>query len=431
MYSLDKRLAIYTALVSPFILLWIRYFRKIIFRLNNSIRELNSKINAKINELVTGVSVIQIFNKEETMLGEYNDLVLTTNKKQFTLNITNAVFGWELLVFIKRIGVAFIILYFGLNFMSPETVLTSGLIYAFIAYIDRIIEPINQIFNNINSLEDSKVAANRILTFLDEEEDFTSKQNLVPESLKSDVVFKNLTFSYIEGIQVLKNINLTVKNGEQIGIVGHTGSGKSSLMNLLCLFYNYKDGEILINNENISNYNKHEFRKKIGIVLQTPQLFKGTIKDNITMNDDSYSDEFLYSILEKIGALDIVDKYERRIYTEMSFKGDNLSVGEKQLISFARILLKNPDILILDEATANIDTETELKIKAAMNVISKNRTTFIIAHRLSTIKNCDRIIVLDKGKIVGVGKHEDLYINCNEYRKIHDSQYNNLTVKKA
>lgn len=429
-FKLQRTLAIYILILIPIIILWITYFRKIIYKLNNSLRELSSKINAKINELVSGVSVIQIFNQEKEMLEDYNELVLDSNKKQFKLSMTNAVFGWELLLFIKRFVVAGIIFFFGFALLEPETVITVGLIYAFITYIDRIVEPINQIFNNINALEDSRVAANRIFTFLDEEEDYVSENTIIPKTLQGDIKIENLNFSYIENISVLNNLNLEVKFGEQVGIVGHTGSGKSSLMNLLCLFYYYDDGKIIINGHDIKEYEKHEYRNKVGIVLQTPQLFKGTIKENITMNDDSVRDDVIYKILDRIGAIDIVNKYDRKIYEEMTYKGDNLSVGEKQLIAFARILLKNPDILILDEATANIDTETELKIKNAMQIISKNRTTFIIAHRLSTVKNCDKIIVLEKGNIVGIGTHDSLMKDCEVYNKIHESQYKNVDLEE-
>ena len=209
-----------------------------------------------------------------------------------------------------------------------------------------------------------------------------------------------------------------------IGIVGHTGSGKSSLMNLLLGYNDYQSGMLLVDGVDIKKYNKASYRENIGIVLQTPALFKGTLKSNITMERD-YSDEEVINVLKAVGADYMLKKSELGLDMPISFRGENLSLGEKQLISFARILLRNPKIVVLDEATANIDSETELKIKNAMNVIAKGRTTFVIAHRLSTIKNADEIVVLNNGQLVGKGDHLSLYENCPSYKIMYDSQFNN------
>ena len=202
------------------------------------------------------------------------------------------------------------------------------------------------------------------------------------------------------------------------------------MMNLLLQFNDYQEGQLLVDNVDINTYNKASYRKNIGIVLQTPALFEGTIKSNITMERDCYSDEDVTRVLKAVGAEYMIQKTPYGIYMPISFRGENLSLGEKQLISFARILLRNPKILILDEATANIDSDTEEKIKHAMEIVSKNRTTFIIAHRLSTIKNADDIIVLDKVKIVGRGMHESLYRDCFQYKDMYDSQYEELKRKQ-
>ncbi|MBQ3253135.1 MAG: ATP-binding cassette domain-containing protein, partial [Acholeplasmatales bacterium] len=246
-----------------------------------------------------------------------------------------------------------------------------------------------------------------------------------PATINGTVEFKNITFAYVEGKNVLNDVNLYVEAGKNIGVVGHTGSGKSSMMNLLLGYNDYKEGSLMVDGVDIKEYNKASYRKNLGIVLQTPALFAGTIKTNITMERD-YTDEEVINVLKSVGAGYMLDKTEFGINMPVSFKGENLSLGEKQLISFARILLRNPKILVLDEATANIDSETENQIKHAMDVVSEGRTTFIIAHRLSTIKNADEIIVLDKGRIVGKGTHDSLYKECLVYKDMYDSQYKEL-----
>ncbi len=421
---LDYRLGLILLCAVPFILLWITLYRKKIHKYRLEIRETSSLITGKLNELITGTLIIQSFNQEEYMLGDYKDLVNKYNAMETKTNTINAFLGYELLVFIKRVVETSILLFFGINYLTVSGLTVSvGLITTFTEYLDKMLQPINTIFNNLNELEDSIVAANRVYMFLDEENDkrifdgFESDDNI-----KGDVLFKDVHFSYIEDKEVLRGINLSVKAGESIGIVGHTGSGKSSLMNLLLQFYDYQSGEILVDGKEINKYNKASYRKNLGIVLQTPSLFAGTLKSNITM-ERNYSDDDVINVLQEVGADYMIAKDPKGIYQEVTFRGENLSLGEKQLISFARILLRNPKILVLDEATANIDTETELLIKHAMDIVCKNRTTFIIAHRLSTIKDCSRIIVLDHGLIKGEGTHEELYNNCAIYKDMYDSQY--------
>ena len=289
-----------------------------------------------------------------------------------------------------------------------------------------MINPINAIFNNLNELEDSMVGATRVYMFIDEANDTRIHTGLeAPNDIKGVVDFKNITFAYVEGKNVLNDVSLHVDAGKTIGIVGHTGSGKSSLMNLLLAYNDNQEGSLMVDGVDIKEYNKASYRKNLGIVLQTPALFAGTIKSNITMERE-YSDEDVIRVLKSVGAGYMLEKTEFGINMPISFRGENLSLGEKQLISFARVLLRNPKILVLDEATANIDSDTENKIKHAMDVVSKGRTTFIIAHRLSTIKNADEIIVLDKGKIVGKGTHDTLYSECLEYKDMYDSQFKQI-----
>ena len=414
-------------IVLPILLLWITLYRKWVHKYHINLRETGSQITGKLNEDITGSLIIQDFNQEDVILDEYQSLVKRYVKNDRTTANINNMMGFELLNFIKRVVEMALLLYLGFSSVNVlNTVITIGMVSAIVESLDKMINPFETIFNNLNELEDSIVGASRVHDFILEECDTKVFDG---EKLDSEVIgnieFKDVKFAYINDNYVLNGINLNVKSGEVIGIVGHTGSGKSSLMNLLLRYNDYNSGQILLDGREISIYNKMEYRKNMGIVLQNPALFRGTLKTNITMERE-YSDEEVIDALNKVGGGYLINKTPFGINMPISFKGENLSLGEKQLISFARIILRNPKILVLDEATANIDSETEMMIKNATNVVSKNRTTFIIAHRLSTVKDCDRIIVIDHGNIVGNGKHNELYRDCIEYKKMYDSQFNNM-----
>lgn len=423
---LEPMLGLIILALVPVILVWITVYRRKVHSYYLDLRETGSRITGKLNELISGALIIQDFNQEEEMLGEYKDLVNFYNYNDKKANTINIYFGWELLIALKRLAEVGILFFLGFEATTVGgVVITAGLITTFLTYLDRMINPINAIFNNLNELEDSLVAANRVYMFIDEENDTRiDSGSEAPLELKGEVEFKNIRFAYVDDTYVLDDVSLHVEAGKKIGIVGHTGSGKSSLMNLLLAYNDYQEGSLLVDGVDIKNYNKASYRKNLGIVLQTPALFAGTIKSNVTMERD-YPDEEVIKVLEEVGAGYMLKKNELGLYTPISFKGDNLSLGEKQLLSFARILLRKPKILVLDEATANIDSDTETKIKNAMDVVACGRTTFIIAHRLSTIKDADEIIVLDHGKIVGKGSHSHLYNTCDIYKDMYDSQFEN------
>lgn len=422
LFKVNWKLTLLTLLATPLIFLWMTVYRKINNKYHHRIREMNSIINASMAQYVDGMPIIQQFNKEEEMTNEYDDLLKTNyNNKMKALKI-NSIFGGELLLLIQNGLIALIIYYFGRQFLSNEGAITAGSLYLCVTYINKVFEPIREIFANLNSLEDSFVASSRIFDLLDQEEDKYLGFNERPQ-FKGDIKFEDITFAYDE-VNVLKDINFNVKPGQFIGLVGHTGSGKSTLMVLLQRFYDLEKGRILIDDVDFMNYTKQEVRSNIGYVLQEPALFSGTIKSNITLGLEA-SDEEVEKVLELIGGKKFVSDYPNGINTELEYLGSNLSTGEKQLISFARILLRNPVILILDEATANIDTETEAMIQNALHVLANGRTTFVVAHRLSTIRNADCIYVLDDGRIVESGTHEELYKKCGKYRAMYEAQYSN------
>ena len=432
---LEPRLALLIIVLVPILLLWITVYRKKVHKFYVDLRETGSKITGKLNELITGALIIQDFNQEEEMLDDYRALCKKYIHNERKANTVNIYFGWELLSLIKRTAEVCLLLFLGFQSIEvAEITISVGLVAAFVENLDKMINPVNAIFNNLNELEDSMVGATRVFLFIDEANDtriLDGKE--APKEIAGEVEFKNIRFAYVDDKYVLDDISLHVEAGKKIGIVGHTGSGKSSMMNLLLGYNDYQEGSLLVDGVDIKEYNKASYRKNLGIVLQTPALFAGTIKSNITMERDCYSDEEIINVLKAVGAGYMLEKTDLGINMPISFRGENLSLGEKQLISFARILLRNPKILVLDEATANIDSETEEQIKKAMDVVSKGRTTFIIAHRLSTIKNADEIIVLDQGKIVGRGTHDTLYNNCKHYKDMYDSQFknNNINCKNA
>lgn len=423
---MEPILGLLVLLIVPIIILWVTLYRRKVHRYFVDLRETGSKITGKLNELITGTLIIQDFNQEEEMLEDYESLAWRYVKNDRLANTINIYFGWELLSLIKRIAEIALLMFLGFSSINIGSVIVSiGLISAFTDNLDKMINPINAIFNNLNELEDSLVGASRSFDFINEKNDTRINDGkLCPKIQNGNIEFKNIWFSYVDDKYVLKDVSFNVESGKMIGIVGHTGSGKSSLMNLLLAFNDYQKGKILVDGIDIKEYNKASYRENIGIVLQNPSLFRGTLKSNITMERD-YSDIEVINVLNAVGAGYMLNKTEFGINMPISFRGENLSLGEKQLISFARILLRNPKILVLDEATANIDSETEEKIKNAMDIVAKGRTTFVIAHRLSTIKNADEILVLHDGKIVGLGNHDSLYNECLQYKKMYDSQFNN------
>lgn len=422
LFKVNAILSLLTLLATPVILLWMTVYRKVNNKYHHRIREMNSIINASMAQYVDGISMIQQFNKEEEMTEEYNDLLLTNYGNKMRALKINSVFGGELLLLVQNALLALVIYYFGRSFLNESDAITAGSLYLCITYVNRIFEPIREIFINLNSLEDSFVASSRIFDLLDQPEDKYLGFNEKP-SFKGDIKFENITFAYDEK-PVLKDVSFHAKPGQFIGLVGHTGSGKSTIMLLLMRFYDLRCGNIKIDDVDFMNYTKQEVRSNVGYVLQEPSLFSGTIKSNITLGMDA-TDEEVEKVLEVIGAKKFVKDYPDGIHTKLEYLGGNLSTGEKQLISFARILLRNPAILVLDEATANIDTETEILIQNALKVLAAGRTTFVVAHRLSTIRHADNIIVLDDGRIVEQGTHDVLYNKNGKYRQMYEAQYNN------
>ncbi|MFQ9923498.1 MAG: ABC transporter ATP-binding protein [Beduini sp.] len=424
MYVLNPQFAIMVLFILPLIVVWILAYRYYTNKYATQIRALNSQINATLNENIKGMKVIQAFNQEKFIYDEFDDLnksYFDYRVKQTSLNVNvgGPVFG-----LFRRVTQIMVICFFGYKAVYTGEFATYGVMYAFVTYLGNLLDPIDLIMESIEMLEDAMVSGTRVFEFLDLPEETVAYDDEIPP-FNGEVEFSHLDFKYNETAPyVLKDINFKAEAHQTVAFVGHTGSGKTTTMSLLMRFYDYSEGSIKIDGRELNTMSKQAFRKHVGMVLQDPILFKGTIKSNISLNDEQVTDQMVLDAMHAIGADEILNKYEHGIDTPIANLGENLSTGERQLLSFARAMLYDPSILILDEATANIDTQTEQMIQRALAVASENRTTFIVAHRLSTIKHADQIIVLDGGKIIEMGTHDELIALGGKYYQMYLSQSN-------
>ncbi len=376
-------------------------------------------INSSINENIQNMEIIQSFNKEEYVKNEFNNINNNIFETNLEITKVRSYGGYRAIDIVSYIGTIIVLLYFGVGRITGSYAVTIGSMYIAIDYVTKIFNNINTVVTRFGELEQSYASATHIFDLLELEPMEELKGKL--KDVKGDVKFENVYFAYVED-DVLRGIDFEVKSGETIAFVGSTGSGKSTIINLILNFYSPRLGNIYIDGKNIKDINKNSLRQQMAVVLQDAFLFETDIKDNIKLVDDKYTDEDVERALIDVGGIALV----RRGINEMIFeKGNNLSQGEKQLISFARAYIRNPKILILDEATSNIDTETEKVIQKGVQKLKEDRTTFIIAHRLSTIKDVDKIIVLHKGKIIESGNHNSLIVQDGFYKNMYDEQMRN------
>ncbi|PKK99186.1 MAG: ABC transporter ATP-binding protein [Tenericutes bacterium HGW-Tenericutes-2] len=424
MFYLDATLALMTFIVFPIIYIWLKFFIKKLNTIAVKVNEQSSMITAQLNEIINGIGILQIFNFRKQTEKKFNDLSADFVKEKIKENLLHLSIGWNLIRLLGALVTSVIILYFGNGYLSiPGFVVSVGIIYAYNDYLTRLIEQVGTLFREIGNLQHAIVKTERIFRIIDGEQEDGSFTEI--KRFEGHVKFDNIWFSYEEGKPVLKGIDLDIKKGEMVGLVGHTGSGKSSLMSLLMRFYDLKTtdmGKIYIDDIDIETFSKRSFRTHVGIILQDPVMFKGTIADNVKFGNHQVSDEEVEKVIREIGGSKLLDKLEHGVLQMITRGGGNLSVGEKQIISFARAVIHDPAILVMDEATANIDTETETMIQQALETVKKGRTMIVIAHRLSTIKNADKIVVLENGIKVEEGRHKDLLSKNGVYANIYRSQ---------
>jgi ATP-binding cassette subfamily B protein len=424
MFYLNATLAFFTFVFFPLVYVWLSFFVKRLNKLAVKVNENSSMITAQLNEIINGISILQIFNFRKTIEDKFDRLSFDTQKEILKEQHLHLSIGWNMIRLVGALVTALIVVFFGYGYLTISgVVITAGVIYAYNDYLSRLVEPVGTLFREIGNLQHALVKTERIFTIIDGQQE-DNRLSEIPR-YQGNILFDNVWFSYQKGHPIIKGITLKIDAGQMVGLVGHTGSGKSTLTNLLLRFYDFKEGDmgkIFVDGVDITSHPKRTFRSHIGIIIQDPVMFKGTVADNIRFGISSVTDAEAETILRDIGGGPLLDKLEKGIHQPVSRNGTNLSVGEKQMISFARAIVHDPAILIMDEATANIDTETEQRIQLALEKARKGRTLIVIAHRLSTIKKADKIVVLENGLKVEEGTHSQLIANNQTYANIYRSQ---------
>ncbi|PGK39361.1 multidrug ABC transporter ATP-binding protein [Bacillus anthracis] len=429
MFLLNVKLALFSLVLIPIMFaIMVLYRRKsAVFYLE--VRNQLSVLNAKLNESIQGMNIVQVFRQEKRMRKEFEEV----NNKHYsagrrTLKL-DALFLRPATDLVHIIAIALVLGLFGIDALkSPVEV---GVLYAFVNYIHRFFQPVNEMMMKLSFFQQALVSSSRVFHLMDEKDLAPVQQgDGNPQVVNGEIEFKNVTFSYDGKRDVLKNVSFHVKQGQTVAFVGHTGSGKSTIMNLLMRFYNINSGNIVIDGVDLEKFEEQEIRKKIGLVLQDAFLFAGNVKQNIRMYNEGITDEEVKEAAQFVQANTFVEKLPEQYETEVVERGAAFSSGQRQLIAFARTIATNPKVLVLDEATANIDTETEDAIQTALQQMRKGRTTIAIAHRLSTIQDADQIFVMHDGEIVERGTHQELLSEQGLYYNMYLLQ-NKGNLQKA
>ncbi len=430
MFSLNWQLALIATATVPILFFSARYFQT---KFRDSYRDLRIKqaiVNTSLNENITGMGTVQLFNREARNRRDFNNL----NSSFLRANLTTVhwfSFYFPVVGIISSMALALVIWYGGGQ--ALQNIITIGTLVAFTRYVGNFWQPLQDLSDVINNLQAAMASSERIFGILDEPESVADKPDakIFETGFKGDVEFKDVWFSYkavgeevLPTDWVLRGINFRVKPGESVAFVGATGAGKTSVISLISRFYDVQKGQVLVDGTDVRDLAQRNLRKHVGVVLQDVFLFAGTIESNLRMNDPEIPIERIVQACKYVGVHDFIASLPNGYQTEVRERGATLSTGQKQLLAFARALIQNPDILlVLDEATANVDTESELQIQDALAKVMHGRTSIIIAHRLSTIKNCNRIIVMRKGKIVEEGSHDELLEKGGYYNTLYRLQY--------
>jgi ATP-binding cassette subfamily B multidrug efflux pump len=426
MFSISYELSFITLSVLPFLIYATAVFRKKVRASYTRIRNLVAKMNTYIQEHISGIQIVQLFLKEHYTIKEFEVINREHTEENKRSIFYYAVF-FPVVELIGAIAIGLIIWYGGGKVV--QNMLSLGVIISFLQYTEMFFRPIRDLSEKYNILQTAIASSDRIFELLDTKNEVVDPPN--PKHINDfnfKIEFNNVWFAYEGENYVLKNINFCIKKGERVAIVGATGSGKTSIINLLCRFYDVSKGAILLNGIDIRELSQKELRSLMSIVLQDVILFSGTLKSNVTFGNDELPDEYIHSAIESSGIEHLLKTIPEGIHKNVSEQGSSFSVGQRQLIALARALAYQRQILILDEATANIDTETEHIIQTAIQKLMTGRTAIIIAHRLSTIQSCDKIIVMHKGEIKEIGTHTELLQKKGIYFKLYQLQFNGERV---
>ncbi len=419
MLVLDFRLTALVLLFLPLIFLLVNLYRKKSVKIIEKTRSLLSDINSKLAENIEGIRIIQAFNQEKRLQAEFDEINQEHLVYANRYVALDALFLRPAMSLLKLLGYAVLMAYFG--YRGLYLGITAGTMYAFIQYINRLFDPLIEVTQNFSTLQTSMVSAGRVFALIDERTYEPLQEDGQAKIQEGNIRFEHVCFSYDGKHPILDDISFSVNKGETIAFVGHTGSGKSSIINVLMRFYEFQSGRVLLDGVDIRNYSQEELRKNIGLVLQEPFLYHGTIKSNIAMYQD-ISDEQVQAAAAFVDADSFIQELPLGYDSPVSERGSSFSTGQRQLLAFARTVASQPKILILDEATANIDSETESLVQASLAKMRQGRTTIAIAHRLSTIQDANCIYVLDKGRIIESGTHEELLALGGTYHKMYSLQ---------
>ena len=429
MFFMSWDLTFVTLSVLPVLIYATFLFRRRVREAYRDVRFHLARLNSYMQEHITGMNVIQMFYKERNEEKIFSGINYDHKKANINSIFYYAIF-YPIVEILSSIAIALIIWYGGGNVI--QNTMTIGVLIAFIQYTEMFFRPIRDLSEKYNIMQTAMASSERIFKLMDNETKVQNPTNPINmQEVKGSVEFKDVWFAYNPEEYVLKNVSFNVKPGETIALVGATGAGKSSIINLLNRFYDIDKGKILVDGVSIADIDKRKLREHISIVLQDVYLFSGTINSNINLGNELITKEKIIEAAKTVGAHDFISKLPNGYNEEVKEKGATLSVGQKQLISFARALAFNPQILILDEATSSIDTETELLIQKAINTLLKGRTSIVIAHRLSTIQNADKILVIHKGELKEEGTHQELLAKQGIYYKLYQLQYKDQEIKRT
>ncbi len=377
------------------------------------------ELNGYVEERISGAKVVKAYGREESTVREFQSINESYRRSAIMAQIFAGSFG-PIMNMVNNFGYA-IVAFVG-GWMSVKGILSVGLVASFIVYVGQFNRPINQIAQMFNAIQAALAGAERVFEILDEKGEKRAEETFFPQKIEGEVTLEEVDFSYDGKTIVLKDVSLTAEPGQIVALVGPTGAGKTTIVNLLTKFYDIEDGKIMIDGHDISSFDREQLRRELGIVLQDTQLFMGTIKDNIRYGRQEASDEEIIEAAKMANAHHFIMGLPEGYETVLSSSGDTISRGQRQLLAIARIMLIDPQILILDEATSNVDTRTEMHIQEAMRNLMKDRTSFVVAHRLSTIKNADRIYVIDNGRIIESGTHDELIRMKGFYYSLYTTQ---------
>lgn len=425
MFYINWSLTLIVLIPIPLLIYATVIFKKVIKEAYQEVRKQAGILGAFVQEHIVGMNIVQVFNREKVEYEKFKAI----NKQHMKAHIKTV---WAYSVFfpvveiLSAISIALLV-WWGFKDVIKSQNIEPGIIFSFILYIYMLYRPIRQLADRFNTLQRGMVGAERVFKILDTDASIENNGTLDAKNIEGNIEFKNVWFAYNDEDWILKDLCLSIKKGENIAFVGSTGAGKTTLINLLGRYYDINKGDILIDNHSVKDYELYSLRKSMTIVMQDVFLFSDTIFNNITLNNPEINRNMVIEAAKKIGAHDFISQLPNGYDYNVKERGSLLSVGQRQLIAFIRAYVHNPKILILDEATSSVDSESEALIQHATEIITKNRTSIIVAHRLSTIQNADKIVVMEKGKIIEMGNHFELIKNANgHYKKLYELQFKEL-----